>query len=285
MCRALAHTGGPGDRGHDLVKHLRDVAARSRTFAEEAKSNDSGFAAMAEWAGWLHDLGKYREEFQQYLLGRRPGGPETRHSVFGAAQSRRLNIPWAVAFSVLGHHAGLPSVPRARDQIWDSTLEPIKVSEALAVQLQADRQGGSWPDALVEFLGDRRGLEASFDQELLIRMLFSCLVDADYLDTEAYMRGKERVPSPVLTKELFEKLDRYVLTVAERSEPTPVNASRREIYQACLDAAVRPPGCFRLTAPTGSGKTLAMLAFALKHAERNKMMPQPQWKVAEATPA
>ncbi|MBV8128074.1 MAG: CRISPR-associated endonuclease Cas3'', partial [Planctomycetaceae bacterium] len=151
MSRALAHTGGAGGGGHDLVDHLRDVAARARRFAERAKPGDSDFAALAEWAGWLHDLGKYREEFQQYLLGRRQGGLETQHAVFGAAQSRRLNIPWAVAFSVLGHHAGLPSVSQATGEIWGSTLEPIKVSEALAGRLGADREGGPWPDAVAEF--------------------------------------------------------------------------------------------------------------------------------------
>ena len=269
MSRALAHTGGAGGRGHDRVDHLRDVAARARRFAEEAKPHDSDFGALAEWAGWLHDLGKYREEFQQYLLGRRPGGLETQHAVFGAAQSRRLNIPWAVAFSVLGHHAGLPSVSHATGQIWGGTLEPIKVSESLAGRLAADREGGRWPDTVAEFLRDRRGIEATFDQEFLIRMLFSCLVDADYLDTETYMTGRERILSPFVAKDLFQSLDGHVRKLAEGSEPTPVNASRWEIYQACLDAAGRPTGCFRITAPTGSGKTLAMLAFALKHAERN----------------
>ena len=111
-----------------------------------------------------------------------------------------------MAFSVLGHHAGLPSVSHAKDQIWDSTLEPIKVSEALAGRLDADRQGGSWPDAVAEFLRDRRGLEATFDQELLIRMLFSCLVDADYLDTETYMTGRERVLSPFCRERALQEL-------------------------------------------------------------------------------
>jgi CRISPR-associated endonuclease/helicase Cas3 len=178
-----------------------------------------------------------------------------------------LKIPWAVAFSILGHHAGLPSVSHAREQIWNNTLNPLEEAEALAARLDADRQSGSWPDQVVEFLRDRRGLEATLDQELLIRMLFSCLVAADYLDTEVYFTGYERPASPVLKNEFFESLDRHVAKLAEGSESTPVNLSRGEIYQACLDAAGRPQGCFRITAPTGSGKTLAMLAFALKHAE------------------
>jgi CRISPR-associated endonuclease/helicase Cas3 len=271
MSEALAHTDGAGENGHYLVDHLRDVASRARGFAEAAKPLDHDFAALAEWAGWLHDLGKYRVEFQEYLLGRRPGGRETQHAVFGAAQSRRLNVPWAVAFSILGHHAGLPSFSHGKDQIWDSTLEPLRVSEALGRSLDADRNDASWPDTVCEFLKDRRGLEATFDQELLIRMLFSCLVDADYLDTEAYMTGQERVPAPILGKRFFESLDEYALELAQGSESTTVNTLRREIYQACLDAADRPPGCFRITAPTGSGKTLAMLAFALKHAEKKNL--------------
>jgi CRISPR-associated endonuclease/helicase Cas3 len=271
MSRALAHTGGAGGKVHDLVDHLRDVADRARRFAEEARPDDPDFAALAEWAGWLHDLGKYREEFQQYLLGRRRGGFETQHAVFGAAQSLRLTLPWAVAFSILGHHAGLPGFSHAKGQIWDETLEALKVAEELAGKLATDRKLASWPAGVAEFLETRRGLEASPDQELAIRMLFSCLVDADYLDTERFMTGVERTPAPLLDERLFESLDGHVRRLAEKSDSTPVNNLRREVYQACLDAAGRSPGCFRITAPTGSGKTLAMLAFALKHAKKHRL--------------
>ena len=193
MSHALAHTGRASGRSAMTwwITCVTLLCGREDDLPKVRNNKDSDFAALAEWAGWLHDLGKYRDEFQDYLLGRRQGGLETRHAVFGAAQSRRLNIPWAVAFSILGHHAGLPSVSHAKDQIWDSILAPIKESERLAERLKAERKSGSWPNPVVEFLRDRRGLEASFDQELLIRMLFSCLVDADYLDTEVYMTGQE----------------------------------------------------------------------------------------------
>src|SRR3954469_18370150 len=105
---ALAHSAGADGRGHELLDHLRDVAALSRSFAGRMRPEDAEFAAMAEWAGWLHDLGKYREVFQAYLLGRRLGGKETQHAVFGAAHAASRGLPSAVALAILGHHVGLP---------------------------------------------------------------------------------------------------------------------------------------------------------------------------------
>lgn len=202
MSRALAHTGGLEGRGHDLVDHLRDVAGRARKFAEGAKPDDPDFALMAAWAGWLHDLGKYRDEFQQYLVGRRQGGVETQHSVFGAARARSLNLPWAVVLAVLGHHAGLPSYSHAKGRIRDPKLDPLSAAPSLAARLDDDRQSSPspWPASVAEFLSIRPELKASFDQELSIRVLFSCLVDADYLDTERYMTGRERVGTPFRAK-------------------------------------------------------------------------------------
>jgi CRISPR-associated endonuclease/helicase Cas3 len=265
---SLAHTGGPGGRGHDLVDHLRDVASRARRFAERARSDYLDFAAMAEWAGWLHDLGKYRAEFQLYLQGRRPGGTDTQHAVFGAARAAKVGLPCAVAMTILGHHAGLPKLAEVRGRIQEPSLDPLGVAEELAKRLFTDLgSDGSWPPQVREFLGGRRGVEATNTQELLIRMLFSCLVDADYLDTEVYMVGKERVTTPLQAGELFRRLDQSVQKLAVDALPTPINQSRSALYAACVATAERPPGIFRLTAPTGSGKTLAMLAFALKHAE------------------
>src|SRR3954454_13962747 len=104
---AFAHLAGAGGRKHELVKHSSDVASLARRFAERARVGDAGFAAMAEWAGWLHDLGKYRDEFQDYLHGRRTRSLETQHSVFGAARAAVMNLPSAVALAILGHHAGI----------------------------------------------------------------------------------------------------------------------------------------------------------------------------------
>lgn len=277
MARAMAHTGGVGGTGHELIAHLRDTAARTRRFASTARPTDADFAALAAWAGWLHDLGKYRPEFQDYLFGRRAGGPETQHAVFGAGCAASRNLPSAVALAILGHHAGLPSWPHAQGRLRDDKLSPVTTSGPLFELLGRDRQDEAdadpWPAQVAEFFAiPRRGaFSVALGHELRVRMLFSCLVDADYLDTEHYMTGRERRPSPLQSEELLGRLDRHVRGMMDRGEPTPVNRARREVYEACLAAAERPRGLYRLTAPTGSGKTLAMMAFALKHAEVHKL--------------
>jgi len=153
----LAHTGGIRGRGHDLIRHLEDVATRATEFARGARPDHTEFASLAGWAGWLHDLGKYREEFQKYLLGQRKGGLDTQHAVFGAAWSRRLRLPWAVAFSILGHHAGLPNVQGLK-RIWEEPkLDPWNASLPLGEELEDDRasnQSPDWPDTVPEFLED-----------------------------------------------------------------------------------------------------------------------------------
>lgn len=269
--KALAHRSGADGRDHLLVEHLRAVADRAGHLAEAIRPGDAGFTDLARWCGWLHDLGKYREEFQSYLKGDRPGGLDTQHAVFGAARAAILGLPAAVSLAILGHHAGLPSLATAIERIKDPSLNSLGIEGELASRLDSDRGAGSGLPAIApEFLGgSRRHFEATYDQELLIRMLFSCLVDADYLDTEWYMVGRERTPVTFDANALFERLEQYVKNLSKGKPPTPINEARQSLYAACVSAAERPPGIFRLTAPTGSGKTLAMLAFALKHAEKH----------------
>ncbi|MDB5351990.1 MAG: ATP-dependent helicase SrmB [Planctomycetota bacterium] len=97
-------------------------------------------------------------------------------------------------------------------------------------------------------------------------MVFSCLVDADYLDTERYFTGRDREPGGFDASELSDRLRAFLGGVAGGAGATAVNATRREVLEACLRASTLAPGLFSLTAPTGSGKTLAAMAFALEHA-------------------
>ena len=107
-----------------------------------------------------------------------------------------------------------------------------------------------------------------------VRMLFSCLVDADYLDTEAHVRGASYRPEgPFLEAQRdLTTLRDYLRELADRSSSAEhVNKIRADLLQACLEAGKWPPGLFTLTAPTGAGKTLSMLAFALKHAVEHNL--------------
>ena len=273
MPRALAHTGGPFGNDHDLMEHLRDVAARARRFAERAKPGDLAFAALAEWAGWLHDLGKYREEFQQYLLGRRPKGPETQHAVFGAAWSWE-ELPKAVALAINGHHVGLLSCSKCMERVANDDLKPRPTAQPLFEQLVRDlnERGQVLPERVAEVF-QRTGRTADRvrpQDEFLTRMLFSCLVDADYLDTEQFKTGQERTLTAFEPGALFARVDAHVRKLGRDQPESALGRIRREIYGACVSGAARAPGFFCLTAPTGGGKTFASMAFALQHAAEHE---------------
>ncbi len=275
MEQVYAHLGGSDGKPHSLLEHLRDVAETARTFAREAAQDDADLMRMASCAGWLHDLGKIREAFQLYLRGAWRGPEkEKRHAVYGAAAAITSATP-SVAFAILGHHAGLHDfgLDGLQGNLADPVLEPMKAAPDLLRNLESAMPSGEAPwldpiaDPLLAF--DSLGHpSAPLDRELRARMLFSCLVDADYLDTERYFTGQDRVPMRFDAMALGGRFSEYVLGLSSGAEDTSVNAVRRSVYEACLRASELPPGPFSLTAPTGSGKTLAAMAFALEHARR-----------------
>jgi CRISPR-associated endonuclease/helicase Cas3 len=227
--------------------------------AEFAAQMNREFADCAHWAGLLHDLGKYRKEFQEYLLGNRNSSHETHHAVYGAklaAAHRKTSL----AFAIAGHHAGLHDAERLRELLSDSRydfncleeLERHFETEVVKLDLQ-------FSEPSINPQSQRGKLRF----EMFTRMVFSSLVDADFLDTEAHYH---------LQRETLDLEPEQLLTelLAERdSKPTggELNALRNQIFQQCLDAAESPPGFFSLTVPTGGGKTLSGMAFALRHAQ------------------
>lgn len=185
----------------------------------------------------------------------------TPHAVYGAMLALERAAPW-LAPVIYGHHAGLPS----RGRLQEAFAEPETREAYEQIKAAAGRQ----PGIETSSPGVRPGVDAS--GEMLLRMIFSALVDADYLDTEAHFdpeRAAQRVPAPVpaaLLPTLMEDQERVM-----RGATGPVNEVRREVYEYCLTAAEVPTGIFRLAAPTGSGKTRSALAFGLKHAVEHGM--------------
>lgn len=258
-----------------LDTHLADVAEKAASFAEGFSS-----AQLAGILGLLHDIGKARSSFQSYL--RRCNGIEDSeadygnhsHSGAGACWLRKHggSIGTALSYCVAGHHAGLPD--------WLCGETP---SGALAVRLDEDAKvleessvrewiSAHQTDCMSEIL--RAPFQfCSRDSSLSfwIRMMYSCLVDADFLDTEAFMDPERSGLRPCsgsladLSKLYFAKLDEKQQSAAD----TPVNRIRAEIRNACEQAADLPLGLFSLTVPTGGGKTLSGTAFAFKHALRH----------------
>lgn len=267
---------------HELEAHLLSTAARAR-----AKASVFGAGEWAELAGRWHDLGKYRSGFQQYVMraadpdahieGKAFGRDKT-HSAAGALWAERklteafgtqgAIVARVLQYMIAGHHAGLDN--------WDGGLAArlagpearTELDEALAANPPAKIVSADFANLPIEALramGDH-GIPGAF--ALWVRVLFSCLVDADFLDTEAFMdeeRATARSCAPDVAA-LLVALDGHLARIAADVPPTPVNRLRADVLRQCREKAGREPGVFTLTVPTGGGKTLSSLAFALEHA-------------------
>lgn len=285
----LAHIRSENGRliAHALDEHLGAVSRLAAEFAAEFHAPD--WAALA---GIWHDLGKYRSGFQRYIrqcgdpdahIEGRVSGPEKTHSAAGALWAQRYLaevdrrsgpvVARVMAYLIAGHHAGLDN--------WFGGLKERFAKDASAREL-ADTLAAVIPESILhprrplpditEIPADHvAGIPGRF--ALWVRMLFSCLVDADFLDTEAFMSpDKAGVRTGFMRPEemqilLGARLTTIAAQVAARGDThSPVNCKRAEVLRACLNKAELPPGAFSLTVPTGGGKTLSSLAFALRHA-------------------
>ena len=257
--RFLAHTENANGIPHLLRDHLQAVGNLASDFAGQSCPPLSD---VAYWAGLLHDLGKYRYEFQEYLGGERDSSAETHHAVYGAALA--FQREWlGPAFAIAGHHAGLHDLNQLQLLVDDS-----KYSTNHRVPIVAERfekELGAIPAQIAEpafTINDERSAE------FYVRMLFSTLVDADFLDTEAHYTGTLRTSLDLWPNELLQRL---TAEKASKSQQGELNGIRNQIFQQCLDKATSPPGFFSLTVPTGGGKTISGMAFALAHAAQNQL--------------
>lgn len=236
--------------------HAKQVAELCGAFAGAFGSREA-----ARLIGMIHDLGKRQPAFQAYLRGEGHGCP---HAYDGAKWlevhfGRQLGT--LLAYAVAGHHTGLPN-GRGDATSLESHLAETPVPEEPEVLPLAIPEGWGWiPPFLLQGSDPYRF-------HLWIRMMFSALVDADWLDTEAFMSPERAALRPTHFDGMAALLEKYERTMAAfAAKPrTPLNTLRAEILEEVLSAAKRPRGLFTLTVPTGGGKTLASLGFALRHA-------------------
>ena len=265
-----AHTPAKGsDVWHYLKDHLSDVAGKASNYASKFHASELGY-----YAGLWHDLGKYNPEFQKYLelchiaskAGKAPPRSKVPHAIQGARLAWEKCMPLAPI--IYGHHGGLPQRAHMKSQICKLQEEPALDKSYQDVLRQA-------PEGLCQLQTeiDLNKLISGFTRndysyELFTRILFSCLIDADHLDTEAHFYPDKAAlrSSSVTITELWNLLHTKQEQVILEAEHKPVNTIRAEVYRSCVDAALLPAGIFRLAVPTGGGKTLSGLAFGLRHA-------------------
>ncbi len=255
---------------HRLEDHLYGVARLAGEFAGTFGNSD-----WAYLAGLWHDLGKYSKEFQAYIKTATGYDPEAHlegrkgrvdHSTAGAIHAiQRFKAGRVLAYIVAGHHAGLPD--------WENAdAGRAQLSQRIMQEELLKRVLSEAPAAILTHPVPSSKPPAGSSPALWIRMLFSCLVDADFLDTEAFMnptRSRERSRYPDLSA-LAPLLERHLENICQKSPKSKVNEIRAEILGWCRESADGDPGIYSLTVPTGGGKTLSSMAFAVRHADRNK---------------
>jgi len=268
---------------HFLDEHLRGVAGLAANFATNFDSSE-----WASIAGLWHDIGKYSTEFQRYIktvsgydaeahIEDAPGRVD--HSTAGALHAvRQFGTHGRIlAYLIAGHHAGLADWSAAETGAKALSKRLDLEHEYLLDRIPAQtipQEILTQPKPTTKMRGGAEGLH------LWLRMLFSCLVDADFLDTEKFMNDAQAAARSGYRDiaDLMDRFDKHMAAFTVNADNTPVNTIRTDILRQCREKAALNPGMFSLTVPTGGGKTLSGMAFALQHAVQYNKKTDDQMK-------
>ena len=254
-------------------QQLKDHLVNTGDLAFEL-GRDANISELARVAGRLHDIGKYSQAFQRRLEGSQQ---RVDHATAGAREIIQLfqtepqkAYASLLAYCIAGHHGGLPDVGSVIDIGGEGTLlarldpDKTKLHDYSAYKTELDPSSLTFKPRLIKPIKDHRNFSVSF----LIRMIFSTLVDADWLETETYMNSGRKPRGEYETIEVLTQ--RFNIFLQRFDHPqNAINQKRTETIKACLSKAPKEQGIFTLTVPTGGGKTLASMAFALNHAVKH----------------
>lgn len=260
-----AHSGNEPDKSdwQLLSDHLQRVGQQAK---ENARYFDAG--VLSEISGLLHDLGKYTEAFQQRL----EGGSRVDHATAGAqlAVKKWGQLGKILAYIVAGHHAGLAN--GIDEGSGRSTLKERLEKQIVKLDKIWEQEIDLPDDLSIPSLKLRKNFDG-FQMAFYIRMLFSCLVDADFIDTERFYLGLDGNQLQRGDETTLEELQVCLHSYLEQFRHSKkghssekVNCLRNEILDYARQQATLAPGLFTMTVPTGGGKTLSSMAFALDHA-------------------
>lgn len=258
-----------------IENHAEGVACLAKKLADEFGSGD-----WASIAGLVHDLGKYRPAFQKHIkVGSgfdsnahidSEARPATRHASTGAVYLyKNFEQPFGklLAYIVAGHHAGLPDA--------DATNSGLKEQLVNDDELLREIDPKNIPK--LENIPDCLPVNMEHTEEnlhLWVRMIFSCLVDADWLDTELFMdnqKSETRTTGTTIQQKHLDCFNQYMKQFTEEAKSDNVYKTRQIILEQAKEGGRQESGIYTMTVPTGGGKTLSSLAFSLNHCiEQNK---------------
>ena len=248
-------------------QHLEGVARLAESFADKF-----GMGSWGRVLGLLHDKGKERKAFQDYIRQNSGMQPELHfvgdhnHAYVGGLLAKQLYGKGSESLlcnQIMSHHSGLHDYCSIEIELENEI--PSEINKSVE-RIELNRPPFSFTPMKV-----CKGMTS--DANHLSRMLFSCLVDADYLDTESFMdeESSRMRKNNVKLESLLPLLERHVESLQQNAKATEVNAIRKQVYDRCVSMSETDKGFYSLTVPTGGGKTLSSLVWAMRHAAHNGM--------------